>query len=56
MKAANKFKGLQEVIALAVAAEVSSAAPEVHATFTSPPSALDNSASALITDQADAFI
>ena len=54
--AANKLKSLQEAIALAAVAEASSAAAEVHATFTSPPSALDDSASALITDQADTFI
>ena len=55
VKDANKLKGLQEAIALAAAAEASSAAPEVHATFTLPPSALDDSASALITDQATTF-
>ena len=54
VKAANKVKGLNE--ALALAAEVSSASPEVHATFTQLPSAPDDSASALISDQADAFI
>ena len=54
VRAANKFKGLRE--AMALAAEVSSAAAEVHATFTSFPSVLDDSASALITDQADVFI
>ena len=54
VKAAKKVKGLQE--ALALAAEVSSASPEVHATFTQLPSAPDDSASALISDQADAFI
>ena len=56
VKAANKVKGLQNALALAAAAEASIASPEVHATFTQPPSVLDDSASALITDPADAFI
>jgi len=55
VKAAGKVKGLQEAMALA-SAEASSAVPEVHATFTSLPSDLDDSPSALITDQADEFI
>jgi hypothetical protein len=53
VKAANKVKGLNE--ALALAAEVSSASPEVHATFTPLSEAPDDSASALISDEADAF-